>query len=884
MQLPLVKTYQLSVKEVIQRLETNVNNGLTAEEAVRRLLAFGKNELELHQQKRWWRILGEQFISPLVWILMFAAILAFSFAEWLEGSAIVAVILINAGIGFFMEMQALRSMEALRKLAQTKALVYRNGQLSTIQSSELVVGDVVFLNTGDVIPADCRVIEQHNLGVKEAALTGESNQVKKQTAAIAEVVTLADRKNLLFKGTIISRGNAKAIVVATGKNTELGHIAHLTKEAVTSATPLEKKLNFLSQKLIGVTVLLTIAIMLLGILQGRDWYLMVKTAIALAVAAIPEGLPIVATIALARGMLRLAKQKVIVKQLSAVETLGETQIIFTDKTGTLTQNQLSADTAVFDFEKLNLDTNNTLKTIRNEPLSNTFAFNQLMKTAVLCNNATVNANEEGEQEIGDPLEIALLNMANQQEHSFLAIRKKYPRLQEIPFDSDTKMMGTLHQNGDKSNYLVCIKGALEVILEESDYVLTADGKKELTEKDEWVKQANELAQQGLRVLGFAYSEIDEAEDDFFHNLNFIGFIGFLDPPRPEVKAAIQTCHEAGIRVIMVTGDHPETAKTIALKTGLTDAPQAVVINGGDLQNIQDSNSLVLQADIFARVNPAQKLELVNFYQKTGKIVAMTGDGINDSPALKQADIGIAMGKKGTEAAKEAADLILEDDSFISIVHAVKQGRGIFANIRYFVIYLLSCNLSELMSVGIAFFINLASPLFPLQILFLNMVTDIFPALALGLNKEADQVMQDPPRNPASPLLSKIGWWAIVVHATGMTIAVIGALLFGVFYLETSPNVSNNLAFYTLILAQLWQVFNLPKSSQSFFNNEITRNKYVWLALLICIAITVAMYFIPTTKAILHLETITFELLGIVFLFSLFPIVWSQFFKKMKWII
>ncbi len=881
------EVYQLEIPEVVRRLETDDQDGLTTVEAQKRLEHFGPNILDIRREKSLFRLLLEQFISPLIWVLMAAAVLAFSFGDWLEGVAILAVILINAGIGFFMEWQALRSMEALRKLSRSTAKVFRQGTMTVIASEALVPGDLIFLEAGDMIPADCRVLQVENLGVKEAALTGESNLVKKQRAALSGAQPLHDRSNLLFKGTTVNRGNGRAIVFATGKHTQLGAIAHLVQSASKEATPLEQKLRLLSQKLLWITLLLALIIFLLGFWQGRDLYLMIKTAVALAVAAIPEGLPIVATIALARGMLRLARQQVIVKKLSAVQTLGETQIIFTDKTGTLTENRLSADTIVFPFGEgtVNLEKENlNWSAVKPDNLPSTEAFRRLLQVGVLCNNARLDTLDEGEdKEIGDPLEIALLQLAARAGMDVEELRQRFPRHREIPFDSDSKMMGTLHHQPEKKNYLVCVKGALEVILPESDYVLGPEGKPQpLPETADLMRRSDELAAQGLRVLALAYSEVDQPEDEFFHNLIFIGFVAFIDPPRIEVRTALQTCRQAGVRVIMVTGDHPATARFIAWRTGLVDSEKARVINGSELSApaslSAEERAHILQSNIFARVSPAQKLDLVAIYQDRGLTVGMTGDGVNDTPALKKADIGIAMGSRGTEAAKEVADLILKDDSFNSIVLAIRQGRGIFENIRLFVIYLLSCNLSELLVVGIGSLNGAFIPLLPLQILFLNMVTDVFPALALGMNREAEDIMDKPPRPAGEAIVNRRSWIDIVIYAAGLTAASLGVMYYGLYRLHTSAEVANNLTFYTLILAQLWHVFNLPRH---FFRSEVTHNPYIWWALLLCLAIVLISYSIPLVREVLFLQEISWSILVTSFLFSLIPIFFIQLFKLFR---
>ncbi len=875
----------MSIDAVCRQLDVNPETGLSKQEAQNRLALFGKNELEIVRGKSFWRILFEQFINPLAWVLLIAAALAFWFGETLEGIAIMVVIVINALIGLYMEWQANRSMEALRRLAENRTNVIRHGSLKRINAAQLVPGDIVSLEAGDMVPADCRVLSQTNLGIKEAALTGESTQVKKQIEALEGEVVLAERSNLIFKGTIVSRGNVKAVVIATGRATQLGTIAQLASSARQESTPLDKKLNKLSHRLILLTIVLSAIIFMIGLLQEREIYMMIKTAIALAIATIPEGLPIVATIALARGMLRLARHNVIVKKLSAVETLGETEVIFTDKTGTLTENKLSVDTLVFEFGETDIFFKNEqlhFKSGSGSELSGSFAFEQLQKVSVLCNNAAFNETGEKEESVGDPLEIALLQFASHSGIDIQKMRNEFTRISEIPFDSDTKMMGTLHKNDNRPDFLVCVKGALEVVIKESGNVLTAEGKKAFSDHEKWLKKANDLAKQGLRTLAFAYSEIAHPKEDFFNNLTFIGFAGFIDPPRHDIKEAIKTCKKAGIKVVMVTGDHLETAKTIAIKTGLAEDESALAVHGNQLSEDLQNNSVeiekMIKSNIFARVSPAQKLDLVSIYQNKGFTVGMTGDGVNDAPALKKADIGIAMGQRGTEAAKEVADLVLEDDSFASIVLAIKQGRSIFQNIRHFVVYLLSCNLSELLVVAFAFLSNLTLPLLPLQILFLNMVTDVFPALAIGANKESADLMDQPPRKKGENIVNSKQWISIVVYALCISVSVIG-LLFYAIYLGKDHKIANNLVFYALVLSQLVHVFNMPKRGHSFFKNEITTNPYIWVAIAICVLITVLAFYLPIMKEVLSLHPITFDEFLLVIPFGLLPLLLIQILKR-----
>lgn len=876
---PIEKAYQLPVEAILDHLQTDAERGLSTPDAKRRLLKYGRNELEAVREKSLFRLLLEQFISPLVWVLLLAAGLAFLFQDWLEGIAILVVLLINAAIGFFMEWQARRSMEALRRLSQSFTTTLRDGIWRSLPTTELVPGDLIKLEAGDMVPADCRIVEEERLGVKEAALTGESTLVEKQVEPLTEETPLHDRRNEVFKGTIVTRGNTLALVIGTGEDTELGAIAHLVRHAEKEATPLDRKLHQLSQRLLWLTLLLAGIVLLLGVWQGQLLYEMTKTAVALAVAAIPEGLPIVATIALARGMLRLSTQNVIVKKLSAVETLGQTEVIFTDKTGTLTENRLRVDTIVFPFDRATVSMGGGRLQVAGEStpqILESTHFQQLCRVGVLCNNAVL--TEENEEDIGDPLEVALLRLSEAAGYPPEEFRAAYPRIRELPFDSEIKMMGTLHR--DQEGYLACIKGAVETVLPESDYVLNQNGAREPVDREWWEARAEEMASVGLRILALAYGTPRREGEDFFHHLILLGIVGFLDPPREEVRASLQTCSRAGVRVVMVTGDHPETARHIALRTGLLESEEAPVIRGGDLPDLirEGQQELLMKTPIFARVSPAQKLDLIKLYQENGYTVGMTGDGVNDTPALKKADIGIAMGQRGTEAAKEVADLILEDDAFSSIVLAIRQGRGIFDNIRYFVIYLLSCNLTELLVVAIASLSNLTMPLLPLQILFLNMVTDVFPALALGMNREGADVMQRPPRRSGENVLTRRNWRSIIVYALGMTAGVMGALLYAEFGLQTSEAIANNLTFYTLIFAQLWHVFNLP---DRIFNNVVTKNPYIWMAILLCLLITAGAYWLPVISEILQLQAFSLELLGYALVFSFIPMILIQFLKLIR---
>ena len=867
--------HTITANEVIQQLNSDRKNGLTEEEVEKRLEKYGKNILTRKKNRSLIAIFGDQFLDPIVYLLGGAMVLAFAFNEQMEGIAVLVVILITTFIGFFMEWQAVRSVESLQRMAQAVANVLRSGKFHTVKAIYLVPGDIVNLTAGDVVPADCRVVESKSLAVKESILTGESNQVEKNIDVLPEDVGLADQKNMVFNGTIVSRGRATAIVVATADATCIGQITTLTQEAEKGRAPLEVKLSKLSHKLIWLTLGLSVIIALSGFLQGKDVVLMIETAIALAVAAIPEGLPIVATIALARGMVRLSRQKVIIKKLEAVQTLGETGIICTDKTGTLTENKMMVQKAVADnevWEQDNLDK----KFLYPEGS----VFEKMLQVSTLCNDCGLDDNLKK----SDALETALIEFAEKVGFDIPKSRKKFERLGEIPFDADIKRMATLHKEG--ANFTVFVKGAFESVVESCDRIFTSRGVIQFKNKKYWHSLSTETASEGLRILAFAYKESDTElkPDEYFKNLIFLGFFGFLDPPREDVKQVIQIYRQAGIKVVMITGDHPETSKKIAEEIGLInpeDGNQRVIIGKDilDLDAVEDQQK-ILNATVFARMVPKQKLDLVRFYQKHNFIVGMLGDGVNDAPALRKADIGLAMGIRGSEAAKEVADVILMEDKFTSIELAIRQGRNIFENIRKFVVFLLSCNLAEILVVAVASISHLPIILFPLQILFLNLVTDVFPALALGMGKGDKAVMNKPPRDPAEPIMTGLLWRSTIVYSLAMTVSIIGVVEYSHIVRNYSWDEINNMAFYTLILGQLLNVFNLPKRNESFFVNEVTKNGWVWGSIILSIAIVMVGYFVPFLRIVLNLVPLNFDQLTLVVIFSFSSVVISQTVKRL----
>ncbi len=843
--------------EVLRLYQTDPEKGLSMAESRQRLEKFGTNVITQDKKESLWLVFIRQFNNPLVYLLILAASLSFFFREWLDGSAILVVIFINAIVGFYMEYQAERSMEALKKLSTLPAKVIRDGNLTEINAEELVPGDLIFLEAGDMVPADTRIIRSSQLQVDEAALTGESIPVEKKPDTLDDTTPLAERTNMLYKGTFVTKGNTYCIAIGTGMQTELGKIASLVQSANQAATPLEKKLEQFSKTLIKVTVALVIIIFFAGLLNGQKLLEMLETSIALAVAAIPEGLPIVATLALAQGMLKMAKHNVVVKKLSAVETLGGTTVICTDKTGTLTQNKIEVSLILTPEGKYDVSGS---KKIDNFPPS----IHHIFRVAVLCNTASIGYDNK---ETGDPLEIGLLKFSIAQGTSIESLRNANPTRREEPFSSETKMMATLNQGKDGFN--VYAKGASEELINRCTHILINETThSEFTQdlKSTWLSNSEKLAASGLRVIAAAYKESNQAETDLSSGLTFTGLFGMVDPPRPEVFKAIGECKTAGIKVIMITGDHPSTAQNIGLQLGImTDADQPAMV-GKDMnvyETLTDSEKdRWISTTIFARVSPQQKLDLVSVLQDRKHIVGMTGDGVNDAPALKKSDIGIAMGLRGTQVAQEVADMVLKDDSFSSIVMAVRQGRIIFENIRKFVIFLLSCNMSELFVIAVASVLNLHFQLFPLQILYINIITDVLPALALGVTSGSEAIMKYPPRNPNEPIIDNKRWAAMIYYSVVIAVTTLSAVFIShhtVHKTETwNPELCNNVLFFTLILSQLLHVFNMNDTGSNFFRNEVVKNKYVWYATLISAILLGLSYEIPIVRKALDIFPMSTE--------------------------
>jgi Ca2+-transporting ATPase len=770
----------------------------------------GPNRLHEARARSAWAILADQFRSLLVALLAVAAALSLAFGSGPEAFAIGAVLLLNGAIGFASELRATREVEALRRLGHMRTRVRREGHVRVVDALDLVPGDIVVVEGGDVVTADVRLLEASRLQADESALTGESAPVGKTIAPLPPDTALADRRNMLFKGTSLTRGAGEGVVVGTGMATELGRITQLVEQAKAESTPLEVRLERLGQRLVGLTLIIAAAIVASGIVAGRDWLTVVQTGIALAVATVPEGLPIIATLALARGMHRMARRNALVNRLSAVETLGATGIIFSDKTGTLTENRMT----VVELALPHGDGPDLPAPRR-----------PLLEVAVLCNDAAL----DGPTGVGDPLEIALLAAGREAGIERASLLASLPELREVAFDPAVKMMATVHRASAACR--IAVKGAPEAVLARCTRVATAAGARPLDDalRASLAKRNEEMAGRGLRVLALAERRAAVPEVEPYEDLTWLGLVGLLDPPREDVREAIAACRSAGIRVVMLTGDQPATARAIARAVGIDEDA------------------------VFARITPEQKLALIAEHQQRGHIVAMTGDGVNDAPALKKADIGVAMGLRGTEVARQAADIVLRDDAFATIVAAIAQGRVIFDNIRTFVLYLISCNLSEIGVVAIASLANAPLPLLPLQILFLNLVTDVFPALALGVGEGDPAIMRRLPRDPREQVLERRHWSLVAAHGALITLAVLGALALAHGVLGADEPEAVTISFLTLAFAQLWHVFDMRGPRSGWLRNEITRNRWIWGALLLCSALILCAVLVPPLAVLLEIR-------------------------------
>jgi len=882
---PLDAPWSAAADEVLESLEVDAGGGLAAGTVQARRQQHGPNRLNEARHVSTLRILADQFTNLIVAMLAGASVLSFILVDWIEGTAIALVIVINAALGFFTELRAVRSMEALHRLGQVTTRVRREGRIREIPAAELVPGDIVLIEGGDVVSADLRLIAASKLQANESALTGESAPVGKSVEAVPPEAILAERTSMLYKGTALTRGSGEGVVVATGLASELGRITSLVSETEAAATPLERRLESLARRLIAVTLCLAAAVGAAGILAGRDWIVMIETAIALAVATVPEGLPVVATIALARGMWRMARQNALVNRLSAVETLGATGVICTDKTGTLTENRMTVARVLLpagEFVARRDGASVGFELEGRAPEAAAAArLREALEIGVLCNNAELGAREDepGDAGVGDPLEVALLAAGERAGVRRGTLLEAEPEAREEAFDPETRLMATFHRSD--AGFRVAVKGAPEAVLATCAYLRDGDDRRDLdaAARSQWLASSTAMAKDGLRVLALATRKAGTAAEDPYAGLELLGLVGLADPPREDVREAIDRCRSAGIRTVMVTGDQAATAAYVARATGLVGDELLAVVPGTAIGSVDelaaDQRDRLLRASVFARVNPVQKLNLIALHQRAGSVVAMTGDGVNDAPALKKADIGIAMGRRGTQVAREAAAMVLKDDAFRTIVVAVEQGRIIFENIRKFVLYLLSCNVSELLVVALATAASAPLPILPLQILFLNLVTDVFPALALGIGPGDPRIMAREPRPADEPILTRRHWMEIAVHGVLMTAAVLAAFAIALRSLGADGHSAVTVSFLTLALAQLWHVFNLRDPQSGILRNEVVDNGAVWGALLLCLALIAAAVYVPGLARVLDIAPLDARAWGVVLGCSVAPLLAGQ---------
>ncbi len=898
-----VNWFNKSKEDVEKELGTNLQSGLTSEEVQKRREKYGLNELKAKKKKSLFQKFLEQFKDFSIIILIIAAIVS-GFVGVAEGEGItdtiiiLIVVIVNAIIGVTQEAKAEKSLEALQKLTDHASKVIRNGEVTVVPAKELVPGDIVVLDTGDYIPADLRIVEAVNLKSQESSLTGESMPVEKSEEVIEEKeIGIGDRLNMLFSSSLVTYGRGKGIVVETGMTTEVGKIAGMLEGAEEQITPLQQKLNKLGKTLGIAALVICVIIFIIGLLQGKEPIHMFMSAVSLAVAAIPEGLVAVSTIVLAIGVQKMVKKNAIVKKLPAVETLGSATVICSDKTGTLTKNQMTVEKIFINSEIKDLG---EYKNNINEDVKKLIYSNMLCNDTKISNDGTLT---------GDPTETALVDMAFKLDFD-PSIYDQMPRVDEIPFDSDRKLMTTVNEVNGK--YIVYTKGGVDELLNRcNSYLLNGEIKQDLENYSKIIRKSNEkMAKEALRVLSCAYKEIDhkptkEEMENIENGLIFVGMVGMIDPPREEAKKAVEKCKTAGIKTVMITGDHKITATAIAKKLGILEKEDEA-ITGLELEKMSDEEleKNVRHYSVYARVSPEHKVRIVKAWQKNGEIVAMTGDGVNDSPALKTSDIGCAMGIVGTDVAKEAADVILTDDNFATIVSAVEEGRRIYDNILKVIQFLLSSNVGEIV---VLFLATLCTPLFakwfgitdiahleillPIHILWINLVTDSLPALALAFDPANSDIMNRKPVKPGKGVFTKGMTWRVIYQGVMIGLLTLAAFMIGLATTtepigalsldESKIEVGQTMAFATLALSELVHVFNIRNNKKSIFKTKIFNNKKLILAVIASAALMFIILGVPALRNIFSIPVLPtaniIELICLVFA----PVVIVEIFKLLK---
>ena len=858
--------HSLSVDALEQALQSTIDEGLTEREATHRLATVGPNELPKAAPPSPLATFLAQFSGLIVWVLIGAAFVSGLLGEWIDACAILAIVILNAILGFVQEFRAERSLAALRKLSVATARVIREGVMRSIPARELVPGDVIQVDAGDRIPADSRLVYATSLQTQEASLTGESTPVAKSIEPIAQTaVPLGDLRNMLFMSTVAVSGKGRALVTGTGTQTELGKIATLIRreeQVEREETPLQRRLEQLGHTLLWLSLVIVGVVFLLGILRGVPFTMMFLTAVSLAVAAIPEGLPAVVTITLALGVTRMVQRHALIRRLPAVETLGSTTVICSDKTGTLTKNEMTV-TALFQGEEtftVSGDGYNPTGTVqlggrltdsRSHP-----GLRALLRAGVLCNGAELHLEALAWRIIGDPTEGALLVAAAKAGLSKSDLDRENPTLGEVPFDSERKKMTVVRRT--TSGPVAYVKGAPDVLLGECTAWMTHDGQvSSLTEETrQRILSANhQFALQALRILGVAMRPLDHVPEVYQatrleRDLIFLGLVGMKDPIRPEAKAAVALCREAGIRTVMITGDHRDTASAIADDLGIMHS-EMQALSGIELNQLSDEEleKQVQGTAVYARVSAEHKLRVVRAWKKVGAVVAMTGDGVNDAPALKAADIGVAMGITGTDVTKEAADMVVTDDNFASIAAAVEEGRAVFDNIRKAVFYLLSCNMSEVLLMLLATLFGFPLPLLPVQILWINLVTDGLPALALAVDPKDPDVMRRPPRSPTERILTKERSLLLFAEGSFLALIALGAFVYCLYGMDLNLDRARTLTFTIVVFSQLVHALNCRSYPRSVFAIGLFSNKPLLLAIFVSALLQVAIVLIPAVETI-----------------------------------
>ncbi|WP_283693113.1 calcium-transporting P-type ATPase, PMR1-type [Clostridium perfringens] len=865
--------YKKSKNEILQELDVDEKNGLSSTEALRRLEKYGKNKLETKKKKTLFKQFLSQLKDVMIYILIIAAIISAFLGEISDALIILLVIIINAVIGVIQESKAEKALDALKELSTPKALVKRDGSLKEILSEDIVPGDIVIIDAGRYIPGDLRLIDTANLKIEESAFTGESVPSEKDASFLPDKeIPIGDQNNMAFMSTLATYGRGVGVVVGTGMNTEIGKIAKMIEQEENDETPLQKKLSELGKILGFLAVGICILIFIISFFQGRDLLEMFLTSISLAVAAIPEGLPAIVAIVLALGVQRMVKKNAIIRKLPAMETLGSVSIICSDKTGTLTQNKMTVTTiyandSYIKESEFNLNDNES---------------KLLVDCMVLCNDATYSEKSQ----TGDPTEIALLESPFKLNILKEKLEKEFKRIDEIPFDSDRKLMTTVNLVDDKKAR-VFTKGALDSILSICNKISINGKLLDFTKeyKAKVLENSNIMSDKALRVLAFAYKDISKENivlDSLEKDLVFIGMVGMIDPPRLEVKDSIKLCKSAGITPVMITGDHKNTAFAIANELGIAeDISQAITGHEIDKFKEEEFNEKIINYRVFARVSPEHKVKIVKAFKSHGNIVSMTGDGVNDAPSLKAADIGVAMGITGTDVSKGASDMILTDDNFSTIVSAVEEGRKIYLNIKKSIVFLLSCNLGEILTLFTAILLNWNSPLQPIHILWVNLITDSFPALALGVDKTKEDVMNNPPRNPKESIFIKSDKIQLIINGVLIGGITLFAFKLGERLYADSLIHAQTMAFVVLSVSQLFLSLSLRSNTKSAFSLGIFSNKYLVYSILLGIFLQVIIISISFIANIFKVTPLLLYDWIVVILVSLIPFAINEILKLFR---